>query len=593
MRPEEGLRRASEAYDSELFEKSLEIVQDMRPALPRSRFLSWAIYFEILCLTRLKREQQAYELLRDSFGDLEHLEDGPKSFLLSVAIDLAFRAEDPASLVSWGRQCLELSLKEERQAQSLQAAERVCECLSFLPTSSLQPALGFARHLLRAGSAAQAADGLGYLLTIALEARSAPLLREATDALFGDERVVADYNCLQTLAEVEQVAGFYQTLSAQTRQRIDKGKQLLAACDKGDQQAVTALLEQKVSPNFQGFGRVSTPLMACSERQCARLLLDAGAQVGLTNHQRQTAMMLAAEAGRTDCVAVLLAAGSPVDATDLLGRTALHYAAYRGQVGAAGLLLDGNLELVDVAGMTPLLAATSTGSYEVAELLLRHGANPDQRDRTGRDATDWALQTGLKELFVTRVELQHAAAAELLPAPEAQPGALEVAYEPDEVPELGICSRCEELAPTRCFKFYEHKGMLLAGSTRRFEGEFCRECAMELFVEVTSSTFLMGWWGFYSVFATPYYLLKNLLDGLRLMGLRPAGAIRTLDRPSLLALHRTRPLIKRLLDEGQPRSVLVARLAEETGVGNDRAARYLRMTLMTREGKVEMSPSDT
>jgi ankyrin repeat protein len=63
----------------------------------------------------------------------------------------------------------------------------------------------------------------------------------------------------------------------------------------------------------------------------------------------------------------------------------------------------GNIEIVKIlisagadlnkassSGMTPLIYAGMSGDSFIAEILLKHGANPSTRDSSGYNATDWA-----------------------------------------------------------------------------------------------------------------------------------------------------------------------------------------------------------
>jgi acyl-CoA-binding protein len=75
-----------------------------------------------------------------------------------------------------------------------------------------------------------------------------------------------------------------------------------------------------------------------------------------------------------------------VDASDGSGQTALHMAADRGHVEAVELLLvefKAGVNASDHDGISVLQAAVIAGHVDVCQVLLRHGADPDQKDHDG------------------------------------------------------------------------------------------------------------------------------------------------------------------------------------------------------------------
>jgi acyl-CoA-binding protein len=75
-----------------------------------------------------------------------------------------------------------------------------------------------------------------------------------------------------------------------------------------------------------------------------------------------------------------------VDASDGSGQTALHMAADRGNVESVELLLvefKAHVNASDHDGISVLQAAVIAGHVDVCQVLLRHGADPDQEDHDG------------------------------------------------------------------------------------------------------------------------------------------------------------------------------------------------------------------
>jgi len=170
--------------------------------------------------------------------------------------------------------------------------------------------------------------------------------------------------------------------------------------------------------------------------------LDAGADVNAADIHGNTAIMVAASAGRTSVAQLLLERGARVNARNKQGDTALMIAAARGDVGlqrliqayvekgeaAAALgaaatpaanapqlkerlflavragdltqvksLLHQGAELEAVEkdfGATPLMWAAMSGQADVAKYLLDSGAKIDAQDKDGRTALMWAASQG-------------------------------------------------------------------------------------------------------------------------------------------------------------------------------------------------------
>jgi hypothetical protein len=59
-------------------------------------------------------------------------------------------------------------------------------------------------------------------------------------------------------------------------------------------------------------------------------------------------------------------------------------------------------------------------------------------------------------------------------------------------------------------KFQQNVGLLVLRLTRRVEGQLCAACVRRSFVQTTTTTALLGWWGVISFFVTPIYLIGNL-----------------------------------------------------------------------------------
>nr|WP_246345595.1 ankyrin repeat domain-containing protein [endosymbiont of Lamellibrachia barhami] len=93
----------------------------------------------------------------------------------------------------------------------------------------------------------------------------------------------------------------------------------------------------------------------------------------------------------------MLDAGADVNLTDKGGYSAVMLAASNNHARVVGLLLKrgANIDQVETTGgWTALIWATKLGHRETVDTLLTHQANPGLRDLKGRSALDWAHDQG-------------------------------------------------------------------------------------------------------------------------------------------------------------------------------------------------------
>lgn len=92
-----------------------------------------------------------------------------------------------------------------------------------------------------------------------------------------------------------------------------------------------------------------------------------------------TPLMLSVRAGSLECARFLLEIGADVTLQDHLDRTALRYAAHAGQPEAVDLLLEAGagVDVSDQGGKTPLMEAALTGSLSCTKKLIEVGADPE------------------------------------------------------------------------------------------------------------------------------------------------------------------------------------------------------------------------
>lgn len=171
------------------------------------------------------------------------------------------------------------------------------------------------------------------------------------------------------------------------------------AADGGDSDCLHALLQAGCCVDLAtGVGN-DTALHLAAEAGCSAnvaLLIEAGANVQLTNRRGYTALHLAARSHCLECVEILLKGGANSNATDNEGRTPLHLALGPSIVtdDIVELLLTwrANVNKTDKYGYTPLHIAASNELSRCVNLLIRHEADLSAKTDGGTSALSIVLR---------------------------------------------------------------------------------------------------------------------------------------------------------------------------------------------------------
>jgi ankyrin repeat protein len=160
---------------------------------------------------------------------------------------------------------------------------------------------------------------------------------------------------------------------------------------------VEALLSMGVSVNPPAVRGGPTPLHLAgrmAQVEAMKILLEAGASTSsVASQSGETPLHVAAAHGSVEVIELLFKGGADIGVQDSSGYTPLQGACLKGHHAVVELLaahksteedmVEGYNPLTDQHDDPPLMIAIEKGYPKIAEVLLRHGSNPDIEDEYG------------------------------------------------------------------------------------------------------------------------------------------------------------------------------------------------------------------
>ncbi len=156
------------------------------------------------------------------------------------------------------------------------------------------------------------------------------------------------------------------------------------AAMNGNADVLTLLIHAGADPRATVPGGESAIMTAgrTGDPDAIRVLLAAGADPNLPNEAGQTALMWAAAANNPQAITALVDGNADLDTKTPKGLDALMFAARAGRRAATEALLDAgaNIGTTMETGESVLEAALVNTHWDIADLLLDRGADPNQAD---------------------------------------------------------------------------------------------------------------------------------------------------------------------------------------------------------------------
>lgn len=193
--------------------------------------------------------------------------------------------------------------------------------------------------------------------------------------------------CLNSdLQELKNVIKSLQARSKESERSLniqhqsDKKTPLMIACENGYADVVGILLNAGANPDAKSAGASGyTPLHRAIQKnniEIIRLLLNRNANLNVTDDSGQTPLMLACELNNTNLVSFFLQQKANPNAADVWGRTALMIACEKGYLDIASHLLNSGAkpDAADRRKRTAVIMACEKGHTDIVKLFLARNA---------------------------------------------------------------------------------------------------------------------------------------------------------------------------------------------------------------------------
>ena len=179
---------------------------------------------------------------------------------------------------------------------------------------------------------------------------------------------------------------------------------MLVATTSRAEGIIEYLLEKNIDPD-QADLQGNTPFIIAAvtgqTKIMEKLLATGKVAVDSKGQDGLTALAYAGQNSDEKVVEIILDAGANINLTDDNGNTALMHAAGTGNTSMVALLLKRNADpnLKQNQGFTALMVAANRNDEAMVKLLLDEGANPELADNQSRKAVDLTNSLSIKEIL--------------------------------------------------------------------------------------------------------------------------------------------------------------------------------------------------
>ncbi len=190
-----------------------------------------------------------------------------------------------------------------------------------------------------------------------------------------------------------------------------KPKNLFLSMGSGDIDYLRGLLEAGADPNAAMPGTGKTPLMITEHAEIQELLLEFGADPGLTDNRGATALHYAVGAGDAlQMIPRLIEKGAKINAiaqgwsqqTPFMMVSLLYFQGDDSIRCAKVMRLlaehGADIDTVDESGYTVLINAVVNDKPDLVRLMIELGADVDIKAKDGLSALDWAQELGFIDI---------------------------------------------------------------------------------------------------------------------------------------------------------------------------------------------------
>jgi ankyrin repeat protein len=426
----------NECY-KESFEQAHALKEEvLKEVNPDPSQIGWALFYEFKGLYKIKKYEEAYDLLNSTKPYIYMLTENNASWMQSVGAELAMHLGRPKDIIRHGQECIDLRLKANNLDSAFSCANNVCLFLKQIQEVSLNSE--FAKLFIKLGEAfpGRVLQGYKHLVDNIEVSQNMELIHYVIKRLpalktmkvgVGSE---IQYELFDLINKIETAEWYRKSINEQARHKFDIGVRLRKTADSGDIADIDELFEEGVDINQinYGFQGVPTALIVAAfggHLLMVQKLLEKKPDMDIQNTNGRTALLLAADQGHVDIIKLLAKAGAKLNHVDVFGQTALHLASWQNHCQSVQALIEAGADLEEktkdgytslalsvtekvpevlkmlieagadiesrnICRQTPLIIAAANGMLDNVLLLLEYGADIKVVDEEGMSAADWA-----------------------------------------------------------------------------------------------------------------------------------------------------------------------------------------------------------